>query len=51
MSNTLEILIFQHFRRVVPRMEVLIFYKQNASSLKKVDLRDMFKKTSKNVCT
>jgi hypothetical protein len=50
-SNSLEILKVQHYRRVVPRMDVLIFYKQKASSIKQIDLRDMFKKASKNICT
>jgi hypothetical protein len=51
MSNSWEILIFQHFRRVVPRLAVLIFNKKKASSMKQVDILDMFQRASKSVST
>jgi len=49
-SNSLEIPIVQYLRRAVPRPEVLLST-EKASSLKEVNLRDMFKKASKTVCT
>jgi hypothetical protein len=51
MSNNLEILITQDVRRVMPRLEVFALYQKKASSMKLADLRDMFKKASKQVCT
>jgi hypothetical protein len=36
---------------VVPRPEVLLLKKKKTSSMKQADLRDMFKKASKSVCT
>jgi hypothetical protein len=38
-------------RRVVSRPEILLLPRKKAASLKQVDARDMFKKTSKCVCT
>jgi hypothetical protein len=43
MSDNLEILIIQHLKRVVPRLEVLHFAR------KKPHLRDMLQKASKSV--
>jgi hypothetical protein len=40
MYDNSEILITEHLRRIVPRMEVLPFTK-NASSMKQADLRDV----------
>jgi hypothetical protein len=37
--------------RVISRPEFLLFYQNKASSVKQADLRDMFKKASKRVCT
>jgi hypothetical protein len=48
MSHNSEILIIQHLRRIVPRPEVLLFIRKK---VKQTDLRDMFKKASKNVYT
>jgi hypothetical protein len=48
----LEILIIWHLKRVVPRPKVFLFMTQKKPlSQKQADLRDMFKKTSKNVRT
>jgi len=48
--NNLGILLIQHLRRVVPRPEVLLV-PENRSSLKRIDLKGTFKKSSKCVCT
>jgi hypothetical protein len=45
--DNLEILIIQHLRRVVPRPGVLHL----SSSMKQADLKGMFRKASKIVCT
>jgi hypothetical protein len=50
MFNNLGILLIQHLRRVVPRPEVLLV-PENHSSVKQIDLKDMFKKASKSICT
>jgi hypothetical protein len=50
-SDNLEILIIQHLRRAVPRSRVLLFTRKKGYSMKQADHRDMFKKTSKAVCT
>jgi hypothetical protein len=48
----LEIMILWHLKRAVPRPKVMLFMtKKKPVSLKQADLRDMFKKTSKSVCT
>jgi hypothetical protein len=47
----LEVLIIRHLRRVLPRPEIFLFIRKKALSLKQADLRGMFKKTSKSVCT
>ena len=46
-----EIRIIRHVRSVVPRLEGSFLYQKKASSVKQADLRDMFRKTSKSVCT
>ena len=51
LSDNSKILIIQYMRRVVPRMQVLLFTRKKASSIKQADLRNMFRKSSKNVCT
>jgi hypothetical protein len=51
-SYNSKILIIRHLRRVVPRSDVLFFSrKKKASSMKQADLRNIFKKASKTVCT
>ena len=42
--------IINHKRKVVPKLEVLHFYKKK-SSMKQAHLRNMFKKAYKSVCT
>jgi hypothetical protein len=46
-----KILTIQHLRSVVTKLEVLLFTRKKASSMKQEDLREMFKKASKNVCS
>jgi hypothetical protein len=41
--NNSEILIMWHLRKVVPRLEVLLFIWKKASSMKQADLRDTLK--------
>jgi hypothetical protein len=48
--NNLGNLLIQHLRRVVPRLGVLII-PENCSSVKWIELKDMFKKAFKSVCT
>ena len=50
-SDNLEILIIQHLRRVVQRLGVLLFTRKKGYSMKQADLRDVFKKASKGVCS
>ena len=50
-SSNSEILIIRPFRRVVPRLEVLLFIRKKALSMKQADLRDMFIKACRCVCT
>jgi hypothetical protein len=54
MPNNLEILVIQHFRSVIPRPAVLLFPRWGGGEavlLKQLYLRDVFRKTSKSVCT
>jgi len=46
-----EILTIQHLKSEVPKLEVLLFHYKKASSGKQADVREMFKKASKNVCS
>jgi hypothetical protein len=50
MFNNLGILLMQHLGRVVPGPEILLV-PENRCSVKRIDLKDMFKKASKSVCT
>jgi hypothetical protein len=51
-SDNLLILIIQHLRRAIPRSEVLLFTREKKGySMKQADHRDVFKKTSKALCT
>jgi hypothetical protein len=50
-SSNSEIPIIWHLRRNVPRLEVLLFNRKKASSMKHADLRHMFKKDFKSICT
>jgi len=45
-SSHLQILIFWHWKRVVPRPEVLLFMRKKASLVKEAYVWDMFKKAS-----
>ena len=47
MSDNLEILIFEHINRVVPKPEDLLFTRKKGSSKKEADFRDIFKMDSK----
>jgi hypothetical protein len=49
--DNLEILIIWHLRRVVPRLEVLLFTTKKCLLMKEADLRHIIKKASKIVCT
>jgi hypothetical protein len=40
-----------HFRRVVPKTRSFTCYQKKVSSMKQADLRDVFKKAPKSVCT
>jgi hypothetical protein len=50
MFDNPDILIIGHLI-VIPRLEVLLFNQEKASSVKETDLRDMFKKATKSGCT
>jgi hypothetical protein len=50
-SSNSEILIIWYVEESSPKTGSLAFYQKKASSVKQGDVRDMFKKASKGVCT